>query len=261
MSKQFYAETYDITMSNWPGELDFYQSMVGTDHSIILEVACGTGRIALHLAQRGNLIVGLDHSPAMIEIAQQKSADLTNVRWIQTDMRTFDLEERFDLALIPGHAFQHMCTPDDQVACLESIKHHLNPGGRLVVHLDHVGAENTSWLGDLCRYLGGVFEPAGEFKRLKTEQPVRTQRAWSYEPATQTAIAQTIWEEIDTDGEVVNRWENGPVRLHCVLRFEMEHLLRRVGFEIEALYGDFYRAPLQDDSTEMIWIAQLTVDS
>jgi hypothetical protein len=41
-----------------------------------------------------------------------------------------------------------------------------------------------------------------------------------------------------------------------VFRFEMEHLLARAGFEVEAVYGDFFRHELQDESTEMIWVVR-----
>jgi hypothetical protein len=54
----------------------------------------------------------------------------------------------------------------------------------------------------------------------------------------------------------VNRIEREPIRLHCVFRFEMDHLLARVGFEVEAVYGDFFRHELQDDSSGMIWVAR-----
>lgn len=67
---------------------------------------------------------------------------------------------------------------------------------------------------------------------------------------------QTVWEEIGTNGQVVNREETGPVRLHCVFRFEMEHLLARSGFAVEALYGDFFRHALLDDSSSMVWVAR-----
>jgi hypothetical protein len=61
---------------------------------------------------------------------------------------------------------------------------------------------------------------------------------------------------MDTNGQVLSRVEREPIRLHCVFRFEMEHLLARVGFEIEAVYGDFFRQELQDDSPSMIWVAR-----
>jgi hypothetical protein len=51
-----------------------------------------------------------------------------------------------------------------------------------------------------------------------------------------------------------------PVRLHCAFRFEMEHLLPRLGFQIEAVYGDFFGSPLADDSGQMIWVARSPED-
>jgi hypothetical protein len=45
----------------------------------------------------------------------------------------------------------------------------------------------------------------------------------------------------------------GPVRIHCFFRSEMEHLPERAGFELQALYGDLSRGGLTRESTEMTW--------
>jgi len=254
--RQFYAQTYDASVPDWPGEIDFYREMateVKSNDGAVLEVACGTGRVAIRLVQEGVSIVGIDLSPAMLDVAREKSVGFQNVRWVQGDMRSFELGEAFGLVIIPGHAFQNMITPEDQVACLECIKRHLTPGGILVVHLDH---QNTSWLGDLCGEKGGLFESAEQFQHPKTGRQIHTSRAWSYEPSTQTATVQMVWEKVGADGRVVDRRETGPIRLHCVFRFEMEHLLARVGFAVEAVYGDFFRQELRDESSEMIWVAR-----
>jgi len=256
---EFYAKTYDDSVPDWPGEIDFYRTLaakVSGSGGTVLEIACGTGRVAIRLAQGGVKIVGLDLSPEMIAVAERKSRALANVRWFQGDMRAFRLKERFDLALIPGHSFQNLNTPQDQVACLRSIKRHLNPAGLMVMHLDCMNAENVRWLGELCGGNGGVFEGAEQFKHPQTGRRIRASRAWSYEPSTQTATVRTMWEEMDTDGQVLNRVEREPIRLHCIFRFEMEHLLARTGFRIEAVYGDFFRHELQDDSPSMIWVAK-----
>ena len=257
---EFYAQTYDDSVPDWPGEIEFYQALaakVKSDGGTVLEIACGTGRVAIRLAQDGVNVVGLDLSPEMIEIFTQKSEGLGTARWVEGDMRSFQLEEMFDLALIPGHAFQNLNVPQDQVACLECIKRHLNPGGVLVVHLDHMNVENVRWLGELCGEKRGTFETAEQFQHPQTGYLTRTSRAWTYEPSTQTAVVQTIWEEMDANGQILNRVERGPIRLHCVFRFEMEHLLARVGFDIETVYGDFFRHELQDESPSMIWVAKL----
>jgi ubiquinone/menaquinone biosynthesis C-methylase UbiE len=250
---EFYAQTYDDSVPDWPGEMDFYREMAARAKShggTVLEIACGTGRVAIRLAQDGVNVVGLDLSAKMLAVARQKSAGLQNMRWVQGDMRSFELGEAFELVIIPGQAFHNLNTPADQAACLACIQRHLNPGGTLVVHLD------LPWLGDLRREKGGVFEAAEQFQHPDTGHPIRALRAWSYEPSTQTAIEQTVWEEMDADGQVVNRVERRPIRLHCVFRFEMEHLLARVGLEVEAVYGNFFQQEFQDDSSDMIWIAR-----
>ena len=257
-ASQFYAQTYDESVPDWPGEIDFYRELaakVKSSGGSLLEVACGTGRVAIRLAQGGVKVVGLDISPAMLAVARQKSAGLENLHWVQADMRSFELGERFELAIIPGHAFQNLNTPQDQVACLECIQRHLTSGGTLVVHLDH---QDISWLGDLVSGKGGVFEATEQFRHPQTGRPIRTSRAWSYEPATQTAICQTVWEEIDENGQVVERWQTDAVRLHCVFRFEMEHLLGRTGYAVEAVWGDFFRNKLEDRSQNMVWVARKT---
>ncbi len=255
-AREFYAQTYDASVGDWPGEIDFYKELAAEAHlngRAVLELACGTGRVAIRLALGGVEVVGLDISSAMLEVAREKSAGMSNIRWVLHDMRAFDLGETFGLAVIPGHAFQNLVTPSDQIECLKCIERHLSPDGTLVVHLDH---QNVSWLGDLTRDKGGAFEAAEQFCHPKTGRQVLTSRAWSYEPSTQTAIAQTVWEEFDAHGQVVHRWESGPIRLHCVFRFEMEHLLALAGFKVEAVYGDFFRGELTDESQEMIWVAK-----
>jgi SAM-dependent methyltransferase len=220
---QFYAETYDVSLSDWPAEIDFYLTLAeGASANVasILELACGTGRVALRLGEAGFNVVGLDHSPPMLKIAQAKSEGITNMRWVLGDMRSFTLNENFDLIIIPGHAFQNLNSPEDQVSCLKSIRQHLKASGTLVIHLDH---QNVAWLGEISADKKGVFEAAEQFRHPTKNSQIQTSRAWSYEPSTQTAIVETTWLELDSSGQVINRVESGPIRLHCLFRFEMEH--------------------------------------
>jgi SAM-dependent methyltransferase len=258
---EFYARTYDVSVPDWPGEIDFYQTLADEarrDGENVLEIACGTGRIAVRLARSGVNVLGLDRAPNMLSVAREKSVDLPNMRWVQADMRSFDLGEQFGLAFIAGHSFQNLNTPEDQVACLECIQRHLKPGGRLVVHLDH---QDLAWLGGLTGEKGGVFEFTRQFHHPDSGCLVRASKAWWVEPSTQSALVQTAWEELDENGQVTRLWKTLPIRLHCLFRFEMAHLLARTGFAVEALYGDFYRHPLDDKSDSMIWVAKFTIIS
>lgn len=255
---KFYAGSYDQSVPDWPGEIEFYQDYAKEARrrtASVLDLACGTGRIGIRLAQDGTSLWGLDISQQMLDVAKEKSSGLANVRWIQGSMCNFELGQKFGLVIIGGHAFQALNTPEEQMGCLLCIYRHLDPGGRLVVHLDH---QDIAWLAGLIGENGGGFKPREEFRDARTGQLIRAYRAWTYQPATQTALCTAAWEAVGADGRAVDRWERGPVPLHCVFRFEMEHALRRAGFRVEDVYGDFFRHPLEDKSPSMIWVAGRT---
>ena len=171
---EFYAQTYDESVPDWPGEIEFYRSLASEARSRgagLLELACGTGRVAIRLAQDGTRITGLDLSQEMLDIAEEKSQGLPNISWVRADMCAFDLGETFGLVIIAGHAFQNLNTAQEQAACMQCIHRHLAPGGRLVVHLDH---QDFGWLGDLVGEKGGLFEPAEQFLHARTGRQIRT---------------------------------------------------------------------------------------
>ncbi len=254
--RDFYVETYDEAVPDWPGEMDFWRSYAATVREKgerLLDVACGTGRVGIRLAQEGTGVTGLDLSEKMLEAAQQKAEGVPGMRWVHSDMCSFDLGESFGLAIIGGHAFQNLHTVDQQLGCLQSIRRHLKPGGRLIMHIDH---QDFAWLGSLMGEKCGVFEVEKEFVHPRSGHRIRQSQAWRYEPATQTAVSELMWEELGDDGRVLDSLKTAPDHFHCIFRFEMEHLLVRAGYQVEAVYGDFFRTPLEDRNPSMIWVAR-----
>jgi SAM-dependent methyltransferase len=248
------VQLYDAAVPDWPGEIDFYRALameVKEQGGSVLEVGCGTGRVTLQLAQEGISIVGMDISPAMLTIARQKSQELPNVRWVEGDMQAFDLGGCFELIIIPGHSFQFMLTPEDQLACLNCVHQHLTPHGKFILHINH---DDLGWLGELSEGRGTDFQLKGEYPQNSRKGSIRAWTAWSYDARTQTASAIDAWEFIGEDGEIIERKQSAPKRLHVVFPFEMEHLLARAGFEVEALYGDFFQHELQNTSPDMLWV-------
>jgi len=244
------AALYDLAVPDWPGEIEFYRCLASQAFGGVLEVGCGTGRVTLQLAEAASPLVGLDNSPAMLELARAKSQSIRRVRG---DMREFDLGERFRLILIPGHSLQYMLAAEDQLSCLGCLFRYLVPGGTLAVHLDHQGLE---WLAGLPAKAGTRFEPAPEIADPRSGHRFAVRKAWSFEPAAQAATVVSEYQEYGERGEPLAFWRTEPRRLHCVFRFEMEHALHRAGFEAIEVFGDFELQPLQDDSREMVWIAR-----
>jgi SAM-dependent methyltransferase len=249
-ARQIYARLYDVSPPEWPGEIAFYRALAlgakgqGRD---VLELACGTGRVALRLAQDGVRTTGLDLCEEMLALARAKSVGYPNAGWVQGDMRSFELGPRYGLAIIPAHSFQFMLTPEAQLSCLGCVNRHLVPGGKLVLHLDH---QDLRWLGGL---VGRNAVPEAGRERLDpvTGHRIRPSHAWAFEPSTQTATVAMSWEDLDT-GE---RWQLDPMALHCAFRFEIEHLLCRTDFGVDAVFGGFRGEALTDASGDMIWIA------
>jgi len=254
--EELYAQLYDAWVNDWEGEVDFYKDLI--EHSPlqshgVLEIACGTGRITMRLAEDGIDVTGFDISSELLEIARHKSLGMPNVNWLVGDMRTFHTERQFGFVISPGHSFQFMITPDDQVKCLEQIKRHLVPEGMLVLHIDY---QDYGWIAGLLRKETPVYQRSDVIMHPTTNQKFVRSWGWRFEPVAQTATVQVNWEEVDENGSVIQTWKMEPKQLHCIFPFEMEHLLKRVGFSVEAVYGDFFKNELTSYSEQMIWVAR-----
>jgi ubiquinone/menaquinone biosynthesis C-methylase UbiE len=253
------AERYDVAVPLYPGEIDFYLGLAKEAEGRglrTLEPACGTGRVAIPLAREGIRIVGMDNSPAMLARARKKSADLSNAEWVEGDMRSFTLGESFGLVMIPAGSFQLLLTTEDQIACLESIGRHLEPGGRLVLALDN---QNIVAMSEWLTTKRGTFQrhAARDHRDPETGREVRSWGSLEYRPSAQRYIASSLREELDEDGRVVERAYGQPMECRYLHRYEAEHLLARCGFAPEALYGDYFRAEYSARSPGMIWVARL----
>ena len=224
-------EGSDITREDLPFYLHLAKQAWGSGESV-LDLACGTGRVALPIAGEGIRVVGLDRSPAMLEIAKSKSTVTSNPDWIEADMTDFQLRERFGLVIIAFRSFMHLMTVAEQKACLQSVKAHLVEGGRLALNFLNP------------RILSAV-------KHLTTSQYVSP--LWS----TAERVDENLPVErgLHESNALISRIHRGQ-RVRYIFREEMESLLANTGFEVEALYGWFDHEPFHEESSELVWIAR-----
>lgn len=249
------ASRYEKAVPIQDGEVEFYLELArvaaaqGLD---TLEVACGGGRIAIPLAREGIRITGIDSSPAMLDVARRNSAGLDNARWLEADMRDFDLGEQFGLAFIAIGTFQLMLTVEDQLACLRAVRRHLAPGGRLAFEVEH---PNLMRIAEWLTTRRGTFARAD---RDYADEGIES-RAWDnfeYHPSEQRYVSIRVREEIDGAGLVMRREFGQPMTVRYFHRYEVEHLLARAGFTVEALYGDLRKNALRGTSPDMVWVAR-----
>ncbi len=120
------------------GDLDFYEAFCGDTGQRILDAACGTGRVAKHLARPDRRIVAFDSSPYFIaglrtELVLRPAGGPIAVR--RDRLETFRLLGRFDRVVVAYYGFAHVLTPAGRGAAFARLVEHLRPGGRLLIHV------------------------------------------------------------------------------------------------------------------------------
>jgi len=253
-----HADSYDALYTDYKEDIPFYVEEARGAGSPVLELACGTGRVAIPTAEAGIELVGLDSSPAMLEQFRARlpllAAEVRDrITLHQADMRDYDLgAERFTLVTCPFRAFLHLLTIEDQLAALHNAYRHLRPGGRLALNFFNPSVTviarclSTHW---------SALRPIQEYIHPVSGNTVIVHLTSQHDVAEQIIRDFRIEDEIDGDGRVLQRTYK-TLTVRWIYRYEFEHLLARCGFEVEALYGDFDRRPFAQDLDELIWIAR-----
>lgn len=245
-----WAEYYDLTQSGVNGDIAFYLELAQQAGGEVLDLACGTGRISIPLAQAGITTTGLDLSAEMLQQAKKKAAQAgidEQLTLIQGDMRAFDLGKTFPLIMIPFRSFLHLLSVHEQMKALASIRKHLAPGGRLslnvfVPKIEHLYEENEK------------MSMRASYLTANGEQIV----VWDYtrfDHFRQLSEVTRTYERIDGNGRMVEKLV-GRFTLRYIFPAELHHLLRLAGFKIVERYGSFDKTPFEHHSSELIIVAE-----
>jgi SAM-dependent methyltransferase len=252
----FIADYYDTSpvLIQRTQDIAFYCGSAQQYGDPILELGCGTGRITLAIAEAGYRIVGLDISRRMLEKAMEKRARLRRetcerVHLVQADMTQFDLGEKFRTVVAPFRPFQHLLETEQQMNCLNCVRKHLAQNGRLILDVFQTDAERMHDPVFLSESLIAEYEMPGD------RHVALSERVTAFHRALQRNDVEMIFDVRHDDGKkerLVMAWT-----LRYFFRYEVEHLLARCGFSLDAVYGDFDSSPLGDSSPEMIFVAKL----
>ena len=129
-SAERYAERFtalEASGADVHGEADFCEGLVPPG-ALVLDAGCGTGRVSIELSRRGFRCVGVDVDSSMIEHARRVAP--AN-RWLERDLATLDLPERFDLVLAAGNVIP-LLAPGTEAQTVHRVTAHLAEGGVLV---------------------------------------------------------------------------------------------------------------------------------
>jgi SAM-dependent methyltransferase len=224
------ARIYDPWSRTVTEDVAFYVAEAIQSGGPVVELGVGTGRIAVPIALEGINVIGVDSSRGMLEVAAEQAA----LAAVELDLRFGDLrdppvEGTFPLVIIPFRALLHMQTDTDRRAALAAVRKLLAPGGRFIFDVFTPDAQDVA--DTHARWLErepGIFERAD----------------WNEEQ--QTLILRVRGEGAEAE-----------LSLAWLSIEEWRVLLTEEGFEVEALYGWFDRAPWRGGE-DSIWVCRTT---
>ena len=117
----------------------------------LLDVACGEGAFAVHMAGQGYAVTGVDLSPRMLEIAQER-ARLASVavEFVQQDMRALDLPGRYDLVTCWFDSLNYLLTADDLTRAFRGVCEALAEDGLFLMDMNTLYGLAVEWQRNAC---------------------------------------------------------------------------------------------------------------
>ena len=221
-----FAAIYDDWASHMTEDVPFYLELVREADGPVVELAVGNGRVAVPIAQAtGKTIIGIDRSPAMLALAREKATEAgVELELHEGDMRDFALDEPAALVYCHFRAMLHRPTWSDKRRVFDRVAAALAPGGRFV-------------------WNSFVFNPG---------IAAANDGVWD----VQHGIRHRVDHHPGDNRLDITLESGGSVSLWWVTKSEWEGLIDVAGLDVEALYGDFERAPFNEQSGEFVWVAR-----
>jgi SAM-dependent methyltransferase len=220
-----FSRRYDEWSAHMTEDVAFYVELAREADGPLVELAVGNGRVAVPVAQAtGRPVVGIDSSPAMLEQARANAAAArVELDLREGDMREFVLEKPAALIYCPFRALLHLPTWADRRRTFERVAASLRPGGRFAWNafaFDH----------QIAARLDGHHQ----------DEPLPH--------SVRYAVADNRIDIVLDDGGTSSLW--------WATKNEWLGLIDVAGLELEALFGSFDRKPLDDDSSEYVFVAR-----
>jgi 2-polyprenyl-3-methyl-5-hydroxy-6-metoxy-1,4-benzoquinol methylase len=134
-----YAQYYDLLYSvkDYEAEANYVSSLIGKfgpGAKSMLDIGCGTGSHGLHFAQRGYDVTGVDLSPQMISLANQKKAEkgIKNISFEQGNILSLHLDRQFDVVVSLFHVMNYLTKTSDMAIGFVKALNHVRPGGLFI---------------------------------------------------------------------------------------------------------------------------------
>ena len=219
-----WAPVYDAWAAHMTEDVAHYVSLAREADGPIVELMVGNGRVAIEVVREtGKPVLGIDSSPAMLEIARERSAGLP-LELRLGDVRELELEEPAALIYVPFRSLLHLHGWHEKRIVLERVARFLRPGGRFAFN-------------------AFVFSPSAAARNDGSTQ-------------NQNGVVHTV-RYAPADNRIdITRDDGVTIRLWWATKSEWEGLIDVAGLEVEALYGWFDRRPFDDEAQELVYVTR-----
>ena len=210
--------------------ITYFFTQRGIKQAHLLDVACGTGTLAIALAERGHRVHGIDNSPAMIARAREKTKALPRVSFDVQNMVSFETEYRFDCATCTFDAINYLLNPSDVLSTFSCISASLHQGGLFFFD------SNTPHL-----YLN------------------HRNKSSFYELGQQKVIQKLRYSRWKKRAETIFDFTDGTTEVHLQRPYtlkELTPLLEKTGFHVIDVFSDFDMRNSFPESERLIFVGE-----
>jgi SAM-dependent methyltransferase len=210
---------HDVECASYSADLELWEQLASAARGPVLDIGCGTGRVALHLAALGRRVTGVDADPDLIEALAARAREAGfDVDAVVADARSLALDRTFALAIAPMQVAQLLGGPDGRAAMLERSRRVLDPGAVLAVALA------DPFEGDAAEQVGPPMPDVHEEDGwVFSSLPVAVR------PLDRATAIDRLRQAVSPEGELTESMNT--VELDAVTADELESEAREHGFE------------------------------
>jgi len=231
-------------------DIPFYIDYAAKQNGEILELGCGTGRVAIALAKQGFRVTGLDLSEQMLEVFRQKleaQPELKNkISIIHGNMACFSFDHKFSLIIAPFRAFQALTDDKDIEMSLNCIKNHLTDNGLFIVNVFNPRTVmDESWCYPETVQWERFDENTGNYV-------VKTHWGDKIDQENQIIYPHFTFTVTDKNGTTTRIIED--FKLKYYYKDQIEDVIKKSGLTIRESFGWYDRTSIDENKREIILV-------
>lgn len=243
MIKDIYSDPELYDAAHWwkTNDIDFIVNTADEFGGPVLELGSGTGRLALPILKHGHSYTGIEYSSAFVECAKNKVQQYGEKATIlKGDMRSFDLDQKFQFIFIGFNSIFHLLTNEDVMSCFKCVHKHLTENGIFLI--DTFIPDPLFLYRDMKKYFVMEFDTPDGVHCIVSETN-------DYDNESQINHIKWYFNYVGKDKPEIFKFD-----MHMIFPDTMDRLLADAGLVIREKYGDYEKTPLGTESQLQIYV-------